>query len=105
MLGILGRDRFLLHGYVLERRRDHGRHEDLLCPGPWFGDSLDSDIILYAGRGQDCDRSLRRSILRPASASARLSGGTRTLDGIRARVDVSHLGGPDLAWDGTYRFQ
>jgi hypothetical protein len=27
-----------------------------------------------------------------------------TLEGIRARVDVSYLGGYDWAWDGTYRF-
>ena len=66
--------------------------------------SLDSDIILYAGPGKTatghCELDFASGI-----GQCTLSGGTRTLDGIRARVDVSHLGGPNWAWDGTYRFQ
>jgi hypothetical protein len=65
--------------------------------------SLDSDVILYAGRGKTatghCELEFATGLGR-----CRLFGGTRTLDGIRASVDVSHLGGYDWAWDGTYRF-
>jgi hypothetical protein len=64
--------------------------------------SLDSDVILYVGPGKTatghCDLDFATALGR-----CTLSGGTRTLDGIRARVDVSHLGGDDWAWDGTYR--
>ena len=66
--------------------------------------SLDSDIILYAGPGKTatghCELEFATGL-----GECTLSGGTRTLDGIRARVDVSHLGGPNWAWDGTYRFR
>ena len=65
--------------------------------------SLDSDVILYAGRGKTatghCELEFATGLGR-----CRLFGGTRTLDGIRASVDVSYLGGYDWAWDGTYRF-
>lgn len=67
-------------------------------------ESLDSDVILYAGRGKTatghCELEFATGLGR-----CRLFGGTRTLDGIRARVDVSYLGGYDWAWDGTYRFE
>jgi hypothetical protein len=66
--------------------------------------SLDSDIILYAGSG---NTATGHCALDFATGLGRctLSGGTGTLDGIRARVDVSHVGGFDWAWDGTtYRF-
>ena len=65
--------------------------------------SLDSDVILYAGPGKT---ATGHCALDFATGLGRctLSGGTRTLDGIRARVDVSYLGGVDWAWDGTYRF-
>ncbi len=33
-----------------------------------------------------------------------ISGGTGVFRGFRARVDVSPLGGPNFAWDGTYSF-
>jgi hypothetical protein len=67
-------------------------------------DSLDSDVILYTGRGKTatghCELEFATGL-----GQCRLFGGTRTLDGIRARVDVSYLGEVDWAWDGTYRFQ
>jgi hypothetical protein len=65
--------------------------------------SLDSDVILYVARGitatGHCDLDFATGI-----GQCTLSGGTRTLDGIHARVDVSYLSGYDWAWDGTYRF-
>ena len=97
-----GPDRGLLHGHILERSGDQRRHEDLLrsCRRD---DLLDSDVILYAGPGKT---ATGHCALDFATGLGRctLSGGTRTLDGIRARVDVSYLGGVDWAWDGTYRF-
>jgi|SRR5215210_739535 len=65
--------------------------------------SLDSDIILYAGAG---NTATGHCALDFATGLGRctLSGGTGTLDEIRARVDVSYLGGFDWAWDGAYRF-
>jgi len=65
--------------------------------------SLDSDVILYAGPG---NTATGHCALDFATGLGRctLSGGTRRLDGIRARVDVSYLGGDDWAWDGRYRF-
>ena len=66
--------------------------------------SLDSDVILYAGRGKTatghCELEFATRL-----GQCRLFGGTRTLEDIRARVDVSYLGGYDWAWDGTYRFE
>jgi hypothetical protein len=64
--------------------------------------SMDSDVIVYAGPGKT---ATGHCAVDPAgSGQCTLSGGTRTLDGIRARVDVSYVGGYDFAWDGTYRF-
>jgi hypothetical protein len=65
--------------------------------------SLDSDVILYAGPGNTATGHV---VLDFATGTGllTLSGGTGTLDGIRARVNVSYLGGPNWAWDGTYRF-
>jgi hypothetical protein len=66
--------------------------------------SLDSDIILYAGRGNTatghCDLDFQTGL-----GECTLFGGTGTLDGFHARVDVSYLSGYDWAWDGTYRFR
>lgn len=64
--------------------------------------SLDSDVILYAGRRNTATGHC--AVNAAGSGRCTLSGGTGTLDGIRARVDVSYLGGPNFAWDGTYRF-
>lgn len=64
--------------------------------------SLDSDVILYAGPRNTATGHCATD---PAgSGRCTLSGGTGRLDDISARVDVSYLGGPDFAWDGTYRF-
>jgi len=65
--------------------------------------SLDSDVILYAGPGNTATGHCALDFT-TGLGECTLSGGTRRLDGIRARVDVSHLGGDDWAWDGTYRF-
>jgi hypothetical protein len=65
---------------------------------------LDSDIILYTGPGKTATGHCRL-VFATGLGECTLSGGTRTLDGIRARVDVSYLGGADFAWDGTYRLR
>lgn len=65
--------------------------------------SLDSDIVIYAGSGNTatghCDLDFATGV-----GLCTLAGGTGSLDRIHARVAVSHLGGYDWAWDGTYRF-
>ena len=66
--------------------------------------SLDSDIILYVGPGKTATGHCQLEFA-TGLGHCTLSGGTRTLDGIRADVDVSYLGGYDWAWDGTYRFR
>jgi len=65
--------------------------------------SLDSDIIIYAGFGNTATGHCALDFA-TGLGQCTISGGTGTLDGIRARADVSHLGGFDWAWDGTYRF-
>ena len=98
-----GPDRGLLHGHVLERRGDHGRHEDLLCPGRW-SDLAGQRHHPLRRLGEHRDRPLRARFS-TGLGQCTLSGGTGTLDGIHARVDVSYVGGYDWAWDGTYRFR
>jgi hypothetical protein len=66
-------------------------------------ETLDSDVILYAGRGKTATGHCTVDNMTGAG-ECRLFGGTRNLEGIQARVDVSYLGGYDFAWDGTYRF-
>jgi hypothetical protein len=64
--------------------------------------SFDGDVILYAGPR---NTATGHCAVDPAgSGRCTLSGGTGKLDGIRARVDVSYVGGADFAWDGTYWF-
>jgi hypothetical protein len=65
--------------------------------------SLDSDIILYAGAGNTATGHCALDFA-AGLGQCSLSGGTGTLDGIRAQVDVSYRGGVNWAWDGTYRF-
>jgi hypothetical protein len=67
-------------------------------------ESLDSDIILYAGRGNTATGHCEL-VFATGSGLCTLFGGTGTLDGFHARVDVSYLGGFDYAWNGTYRFR
>ena len=64
---------------------------------------LDSNVVLDAGNG---DRAVGRCTLDFAAASGlcTFSDGTGQFAGFHARVDVSYLGGPNWAWDGTYRF-
>jgi hypothetical protein len=64
---------------------------------------LDSNVVLDAGRG---NRAVGRCTLDFARAVGlcTFSDGTGKLAGFHARVDVSHLGGTNWAWDGTYRF-
>ena len=66
-------------------------------------ETLDSDVILYAGRRNTANGHCTVDN-ESGNGRCRLFGGTGTLDGIHARVDVSYLGGPNFAWDGTYRF-
>jgi hypothetical protein len=67
------------------------------------GGMLDSNVVLDAGNG---DRAVGRCTLDFVSLSGlcTFSDGTGQLTGFHARVDVSHLGGYDWAWDGTYSF-
>jgi hypothetical protein len=65
---------------------------------------LDSNIVLDAGDG---NRAVGRCTLDFATrlGLCTFSDGTGSLAGFHARVDVSHLGGRDWAWDGTYSFR
>jgi hypothetical protein len=65
---------------------------------------LDSNVVLDAGDG---DRALGRCTLDFATGLGlcTFSDGTGRFTGFHARVDVSHLGGRDWAWDGTYSFR
>lgn len=71
------------------------------APGP---EALDSDVILYAGRGNTATGHCRL-VFATGTGLCTLFGGTGTLDGFHARVDVSDLGGNNWAWNGTYRFR
>lgn len=68
------------------------------------GVDLDTDVTLYAAGSSDvafghCALSLATGI-----GKCKFSGGTGTLAGFHAKADVSPLGGPLFAWDGTYHF-
>ena len=65
---------------------------------------LDSNIVLDAGEG---NRAVGRCTLDLVTrlGLCTFSDGTGRFTGFRARVDVSYLGGPDWAWDGTYGFR
>jgi hypothetical protein len=64
---------------------------------------LDSNIVLVNGPG---DWAVGRCTLDLATSLGvcTLSDGTGPLAGLHARVDVSYVGGPSFAWDGTYSF-
>jgi hypothetical protein len=65
--------------------------------------SLDSDIVVVVGLG---NYALGHVTLDFATGTGEvtISGGTRQFTSFHARVAVSALGGPNWAWDGTYRF-
>jgi hypothetical protein len=66
--------------------------------------SLDSDTVIYAGSGNTatghCSLDFTTGL-----GHCSIFGGTGTLDGLHASVDVSYISGSDWAWDGTYRFK
>jgi hypothetical protein len=65
--------------------------------------SLDSDVTLVVGREKvafgHCQLDFATGV-----GLCTFSGGTGELRGFQARVDVSYLGGPNWAWNGTYAF-
>jgi hypothetical protein len=66
------------------------------------GGRLDSDIVLVVGPG---DYALGHVTLDFATSTGEItiSGGAGDFAKFRAHADVSALGGPDWAWDGSYR--
>jgi hypothetical protein len=65
--------------------------------------SLDSDVVLVVGPG---NYALGHVTLDLATGTGEITfaGGAGQFAGFHARADVSQLGGPNVAWDGTYRF-
>jgi hypothetical protein len=64
---------------------------------------LDSNVVLDAGAG---NRALGRCTLDPATGTGlcTFSDGIGEFAGFQARLEVSYLGGPNYAWDGTFSF-
>jgi hypothetical protein len=64
---------------------------------------LDSNVVLDAGNG---NRAVGRCTLDFSTGLGlcTFSDGTGRFSGFQARVEVSYLGGPVWAWDGTYSF-
>jgi hypothetical protein len=64
---------------------------------------LDSNVVLDAGTG---DWAVGRCTLDLTTGLGlcTFSDGTGQFAGFHARVDVSYLGAPNYAWDGTYSF-
>ena len=69
----------------------------------WAALSVNSNILLDDGAGSTAVGHCRVD-LSTGLGQCTFSGGTGTLTGFQARVDVSPLGGPNFAWDGTYHF-
>ena len=65
---------------------------------------LDSNIVLDAGDGNRAVGHCTLDLVTRLGLCT-FSDGTGELAGFHARVDVSHLGGRDWAWDGTYSFR
>jgi hypothetical protein len=65
--------------------------------------SLDSDVVLVVGPG---NYALGHVTLDLATGTGEItfSGGAGQFTTFHARADVSQLGGPNVAWDGKYRF-
>jgi len=69
------------------------------------GASVDTDIILYAaGRGNNTAFGHAVVNLGTGTGVVTFSGGTGKFKGFHARVDVTPLGRPNFAWNGTYWF-
>jgi len=67
--------------------------------------SSNTDIILYppAGRGSTAFGHVVLDFV-TGTGTVTFWGGTGNLRGFHARADISYLGGPNWAWDGTYSF-
>jgi hypothetical protein len=68
--------------------------------------SLDSDVVLDPpGPGNNTAFGHCSLDFATGLGLCTFSDGTGRFTGFHARVDVSHLGGRDWAWDGTYSFR
>jgi hypothetical protein len=67
------------------------------------GTALDTDVVLTP-QGQTANTASGHCALNLATGVGQctLSGGTGTFVSFQADVAVSHVGGPNYAWDGTY---
>lgn len=65
--------------------------------------TVDSDVVLHAGPGNTAFGHCTASLV-TGLGTCTFSGGTGKFTWFHARVDVSPLGGPSFAWDGTYSF-
>ena len=65
--------------------------------------SLGSDIVVVAGPGNYALGHVRLNFV-TSTGEVTIWGGTGHLAHLHARAAVSALGGPNWAWDGTYRF-
>jgi hypothetical protein len=65
--------------------------------------SLDSDVVLVVGLGNYALGHVKLD-LATGLGEVTLSGGTGQFASFSAKVVVSHLSGPNWAWDGKYRF-
>jgi hypothetical protein len=67
-----------------------------------FGENgLDSDLVLSRDHGS---AAFGHVVLNATTSRVTFSGGTGAFAEFQAEVDVSALGGPNWAWDGTYSF-
>jgi hypothetical protein len=66
--------------------------------------SANTDVILYApGRGNTAFGHVVLDFV-TATGTVTFWDGTGKLRGFHASADISYLGGPNWAWDGTYSF-
>lgn len=67
--------------------------------------SLDSDVVLdVPGPGNNTASGHCQLNLVTGTGRCTFSGGTGKFTHFQGSVNVSHRGGPDYAWDGTYSF-
>jgi hypothetical protein len=67
--------------------------------------SLDSDVVLdLPGPGNNTASGHCHLNLVTGIGLCTFSGGTGKFTHFHASANVSYLGGPDYAWDGTYSF-